>query len=757
MKRSLAIAALCFSLGILLAVTLLPNPWGLWVAVLCCLAAFAVSFLPGKHWRLIVGTVLLGMAVGILWAAAFEELLLRPLRPLDGEERVIQGVICEPMERLSYGSTLSLRLVEPGFPPVKVRLTVYGDEVDELPCGESVAVPAKLRLLSREKDQSLLSNGFSLRGTVKGEIVRAGRSKLWLLYTPSRFAVRVREVIDRCYPSDTAPFIKAILTGTTTELRQDSVTLHSLIMAGIYHICAVSGLHVMLFASLLDKLWKHGPTRPFIKAAVTLFFAAMTGFRPSICRAVMLLMAAELAPLLDREADRITALSAALAILLFLNPWSILHTGLELSFAATLGIHLASDPIETRILAHVPETLPRRMTQGIRKLTGSFSMTLGAMLFTVPLSAVLFGTVSLIAPLTNLILMLPLHFVFYLSAGSVVLGFLFRPIGVSAAQLISLFIRVLLRICRFLAQQDMAVLHTGSLFAVSWMLLVYLMVAVLIMKRARLGIWFSAGGLSLALMALLLILNGALYEKPSLAVTVLDVGQGQCIILRDSGFTAIIDCGSDSDWDAGDRAVRYLRRQGENRVDLMFYTHYDLDHCNGSAVLFAYEEIGAIVYPDDAEINPGAREELDTLSSAYEIPTKEVVTAVSYPLGNSTITVLPPPEKQTRNSGISFLVSSGDYHVLITGDLSSTGEKQLMERYSLPQLSLLIAGHHGSRTSTSDDLLDTLHPQTVAISVGSENLYGHPNENTLNRLGLRRIPVHRTDLEGTLTFSSIEE
>ena len=90
--------------------------------------------------------------------------------------------------------------------------------------------------------------------------------------------------------------------------------------------------------------------------------------------------------------------------------------------------------------------------------------------------------------------------------------------------------------------------------------------------------------------------------------------------------------------------------------------------------------------------------------------------------------------------------------ILITGDRSEAGEEELMQHTDLPDLEILIAGHHGSRTSTSWELLDETRPEIVIISVGADNRYGHPTWETLERLKLFGCNVYRTDLEGTIIF-----
>ena len=121
------------------------------------------------------------------------------------------------------------------------------------------------------------------------------------------------------------------------------------------------------------------------------------------------------------------------------------------------------------------------------------------------------------------------------------------------------------------------------------------------------------------------------------------------------------------------------------------------------------------------------------------------------PDGN--ITLYPAkPGLNNNESSVCVLFQSQNCDILITGDRSASGERALLDKVQLPQLELLVAGHHGSKGATSLDLLLTTHPQAVAISVGADNPYGHPGQELLDRLARFGCQVYRTDLQGTITF-----
>lgn len=122
-------------------------------------------------------------------------------------------------------------------------------------------------------------------------------------------------------------------------------------------------------------------------------------------------------------------------------------------------------------------------------------------------------------------------------------------------------------------------------------------------------------------------------------------------------------------------------------------------------------------------------------------------------LGRAALTVYPPVGTGGDNQeGLAILASAGELDLLVTGDMDRATERKLLAACELPDLEVLAAGHHGSRYSTSEELLEALGPETVCVSVGS-NSYGHPSEETLERLARQGCAVYRTDLHGDIHLS----
>ena len=148
-----------------------------------------------------------------------------------------------------------------------------------------------------------------------------------------------------------------------------------------------------------------------------------------------------------------------------------------------------------------------------------------------------------------------------------------------------------------------------------------------------------------------------------------------------------------------------------------------------------------------------ALDRLLELAEQYGMDVETVTDETRLPFGDGELTIFPPVGVSGSNElGLTVLASAGEHSFLITGDMERATEKKLIETYELPELDVLMAGHHGSKNSTSKELLDAVTPGTVIISVGS-NSYGHPAEDTLRRLARAGCDIYRTDRHGTVYLS----
>ena len=230
-------------------------------------------------------------------------------------------------------------------------------------------------------------------------------------------------------------------------------------------------------------------------------------------------------------------------------------------------------------------------------------------------------------------------------------------------------------------------------------------------------------------------------------VTVLNVGQGQCVLLQSAGRTFVVDCGGSNAQDAGEQAARYLLSQGVYRVDGLILTHYDKDHAGGAMQLLSRLRVKNLFLPYLEGDETGA-----AIGQAAEGTVYYVTEDLRLTFGKACLRIFAPLSQTTSNeSGLSILFTAGECDTLITGDMNEAMERRLLATHSLPDVELLVAGHHGSKNATGQALLQATRPDVVAISVG-DNSYGHPAPEMLGRAAQAGALIYRTDQQGTLIF-----
>ncbi len=594
------------------------------------------------------------------------------------------------------------------------------------------------------------SKDIRLLGFQRSEPEITTAEKIPLHDYPTVAAKAVRERITALFSADTEGFLRALLTGDRSGLTYE--TKNQMSLAGISHVVAVSGLHVSLIAgAVLLLCFRRRRLAAVVGISAMLFFAAMLGFPASVVRAVVMHAVLLLAPLFRRENDAPTSLGFALLLLLIANPWAIANVGLQLSFGATAGILLFTEPLlrwmERRFL---PETFRKkhpRLSSLARGLFSVQAMSLGATVFTLPLVAAYFGTVSLIAPVTNLLLLTLIGYLFTFGCAAVLLSFLWRPLGAALAWVLDWGVRLVLRVIGALSRIPFAAVYTQSDYICLWIAGFYVLLAIFLLGRCRCKhVFCGAVAATLACAVAFSMLPG----NAALTFTALDVGQGQCLLLQPGGLTVVVDCGGSYADDAGEQLARRLLMQGKTQIDFLVLTHFDEDHVGGVPQLLSRMEVGAILAPDQTD-DGGNRERILAAAEEAGVPVRFVQQDVTVEFPTGRLEIFAPVREGGDNDGISALMSVEEYDILITGDMDARSEQLLAMRHGLHDIEVLVAGHHGSRYSTGRALLQTVTPEIVVISVG-ENSYGHPAPEVLARIEASDALALRTDEAGTIVI-----
>ena len=735
--RKLMFFTLGFGAGCALFAYFLPKQYLPWIVVGCAVGFVFLMAMPGeKKLHRIASLVCLGFGVSALWFFSFYGVYLNGAVAADGETLTTRIHVTDYSYETNYGGAVACDVVLKGK---TYHAKAYLKDTMELTPGMEIAGDFRFRVTTPDGQQTATyhqGRGTFLLLYQKGEIEVSQGTQSW------KDAVAVlrrnlKNLLETAFAEDVSPFAKALLLGYTRSLGYAVDTDFK--VSGIRHVVAVSGLHVSILFALLSALtMKNRYLTALVGFPVLFLFSALAGFTPSVTRSCLMLALTLLGLLLEKTYDGPTALSFAVLTMLCMNPLTITDVGFQLSVGSVAGIYAFASPISGWINGLFGEVKGRK-AKLVKWLAASASVTLGAMAFTVPLCALYFGLVSLVSVLTNLLTLWVIGFIFYGILAVCLLGSFWMGGAKAVAWIIAWPVRYVLAVARFLADIPLAAVYTKSEFIVYWLVLLYVLLGLFwISRNKKPVVLLCFGALSLCFALL------ASWVRPmtdEIRMTVLDVGQGQSLILQSQGRTFLVDCGGDSDSGSADTAAAALLSQGIAKLDAVIVTHADRDHAGGIANLLTRVDTALLILPQD-----GAYLE-DTTDGQVIYPDRDITLSFS----GGSITVYPPKYSGTDNeNSLCVLFAGSKCDILITGDRNGFGERSLMRNAAISDVDVLIAGHHGSKNATCQELLEAVRPEIVCISASADNPYGHPSQEVLQRLQDFGCMVYRTDLNGEI-------
>lgn len=544
--------------------------------------------------------------------------------------------------------------------------------------------------------------------------------------------------------------MRAMLLGDKTYLESDTKKLYQ--DGGISHILAISGLHISFLGMglyrLLKRLYLPVPAAGIVSGSLLLSYVAMSGASPSACRAGAMFAVSLLADSLGRSYERLTALSFSALLFAAFHPEWLFQSGFLLSYGAILGLELVYP-----VLAQLWEG----------KLAKLFLGGVSVTVITLPVLLTSFYTFPVYSFFLNLFVIPLMSVVMALGLLALFAGFFFVPLGkllFFPAHWILWMFEAACRISQRLPGSRW-IMGKPPVFQLS----LYAALILLLLLTGRYRTKFCA---ALLLCCGLWVLHTPFPHTDT--VTVLDVGQGDGIVLRGGGCTdgraVMIDGGSSSETKLGEYTlIPYLRSQKITELSYVFLTHMDADHINGIEELIGTGgtegvRIRTLVLPrlpqtdeDYVRIVKKAQEagiRVCTMQAGETLSACGFTFICLHPDGHST--------PQDRNAASLVLYVRNDvFTALFMGDLDGEAEREFLNSALLPgRITLLKVGHHGSKESSCAELLERLRPQIAVISCGENNRYGHPAPETVERLRAAGCSVLTTPEYGAVIVEAKE-
>ncbi len=570
--------------------------------------------------------------------------------------------------------------------------------------------------------------------------------------------VRYQEVnkLEENMDEENAAIFAALLFGERTLMDPEMEEAYS--RTGTVHLLAISGLHVALLTGMCFAfLLRFGMTRERAELTLMLIlpaYAVLTGLAPSVNRAVLMLILLLITRRLKLRFFPLDAISLAFIVLVIISPHAIYQPGFQLSFGVSFALVLSASTIINRFQSYLVKLI---------------IVSLVAQLASIPILLNYFYEISLISVVANLLfvplfsfILLPLVLVTYLSG-------IFVPF---ISELLFPLINIVVSFANTMSISLAAIPFSSVVIGKpdEFMLVLYLLCYLIFFI-----IWEKKGNRKIVPVLLLLpiipIVFQVLYPylSPYGKVVFIDVGQGDSILIRlpHNRANYLIDTGgsisySKEEWeqkkdsfDTGeDILVPLLKSEGIRKLDKLILTHGDMDHIGGAPGILSELSVEEILLPITNE-----RTELELriqeIAKTKHIKMKLVQAGTRWKVAAGNFQVISPLEKlEDKNEGsIVLWASFGGKRWIFTGDLGEYGEKALVQRISQMDVDVLKIGHHGSKSSSSEEFLAVTRPEIAIISAGEGNRYGHPHPEVIDRLKKHKVSLFRTDKQGAIIYT----
>jgi len=792
-ERPLVPILVAFIGGLLAAQTLPitdPSPFLLLTALLTLPVLSAAVFLRRRR-------SLMLLLPAFFLAGAFLDLADRPerlLRTAAFQEKhvTVEGTVLEPSRHCRGVTRFPFRVdrlipdILPHAPDEKVRVSVYGPNPEVRP-GQCIRFPARLSPFRNfhnpggyDYEAAMEIKGFSCAASVSDgrRVVSMGRGTLGGIQDALEgMRAPLRAWFHRELRPPNRGLMQALILGERQEIAQD--LREAFQVAGLAHMLAVSGLHVGLVAWLSFTILYGLLSRSYVlllatnvrkaTAAITclpvIAYALVAGFHVSTQRALIMVLVYLISILVDREKEVWSTLGLAALLILAADPRALHTLSFQLSFGAVIGILWLAPALYRRIPNPFHSDGPSHslLNRGFLYAAGLLCVTLSAVVFLLPLTVFTFHRISLVAIPANL-LASPLLGLWILPLALIAAATypLFPSIAGLLLQGASLGLDTMTAVVRFLAGFDLASVWTLGPTGFELVLLYGVLIFGIFSLRGRFRRLFLVLCIVLVLDAGYWVYDARL--RQDLRVTHLDVGQGNAALVQfPEGVRMLIDGGGFrlGGFDVGRMVVApYLWRHKIGRIHYLVLSHPQADHMNGLHFIaghFAPQELWTSGDRTDSESFHQFMEIVEEQRIAIRTPGDSgipkriagVDVDILHPPGSS----IHCPEDQLNNRSLVLRLSFADTSFLFPGDIEEEAEATLGARAGRRLKSdVLLAPHHGSRTSSTKPFLALVRPAWCVISAGAGNRHGMPHPEALDRMRETGSRIVRTDQEGAIQF-----
>ena len=531
-------------------------------------------------------------------------------------------------------------------------------------------------------------------------------------------------LIKRAYNLENGDYLLVLVLGDKSMISSDIYNNYQ--TNGTSHLLAISGSHVAVLLTIFSFLLKKVKDIPklIILSIILLFFGFLTNFQAAVCRAIFFFIINQINKIGNFNYSNLQVLFFTAFIMLIINPFVIYDLGFIYSFIICGGIIYYSDKITGNYFIKM-----------LKLSTISF-------LFSLPISACINYEVNITSILINMLFVPWISVIVFPLA---IITFIFP--------FLNGFLSITLTITNFLNNLFVKFSLFINIPKTSFILIVLLFIFIVLLKHNKkfLG----------CILVLLLIIKTLPKLDSNYYIYYLDIGQGDSTILISpyQKDVVMIDTGgkityeteewekSNKTYNLSDNTIKFLKSLGITCLDNLIITHGDMDHTGEAINLVNSFKVEKVTF--NCGLYNDLEKELIKVLDKKKIKYYSCIRELN--IDNNKLHFLQTKEydNENDNSNVIYTELNG-YKFMFMGDASGITEKEILNKYNLPDIDVLKAGHHGSKTSSSKEFIDTINPKYSIISVGKNNRYGHPNKEALDNLEDSKI--YRTDQDGSIMF-----
>jgi competence protein ComEC len=738
---------------------------------------------------LLIAAISLGSLLHSSGEALYEESSLRKFASSTKDEIVLYGEVITELDKSDFGAIYSLRTdsarvgehLHPvsGVAAVQIPLPSKGDFFSLPNEGDKLKLYGELQTLERKRNPYQIDYSEKIRRDYDVDAAMYLGSRYdyeitahvgtYKESTLSSLRKYISAVLSSAIPDSSASgFVEAVLIGAGNSLPPE--TWQEFNRAGLTHILVVSGFNlglVALFTYYLLRLFRIRSRilRSIITLAVVVAYLLIIGGQPSILRATIVVIVFLAARIFERKTDLLNITAAAACINLIISPNELFNIGFQLSYGAVFSLGVIAPQLDRLFLNEI--LYPSFHQKAYRYCMSIFFGTIAVFFGTLPILIYHYQQVSIIGLFTN-ILIIPI------SGLITILGMIVLPLSLVSTYITSLYgealqilVQLALGISKAASSLPFAMITLPRPTAVGIVLFASLIIYCISSgSRKRLvGRVITSSALCLTLSLMNVPLVYALTNADGkLTVTFFDVGQGDAALIRtSSGKNYMIDFGGrgQSGRSQAERSIiPFLRAEGISSIDGAFVSHMHYDHYAGLESLLKAGYIAKIYSGGEKTENLTAYA-LDSIAFGSKIPVEQVIQGEKFGDDDLSMYVLSPDansngvvkDKNHRSIIIKLVYRNTSF--LFLADAESDAEKSLVDRYGVFLKSDVVKiAHHGSKTSSTQELISLTKPSYAVVSVGEHNGFGHPNVNVLERWHKSGARVVSTAHSGALIFQS---